>query len=322
MNHTRHTIIIWLLLCALVLTAGCGTRRAPSETVHTWGYVPEQMDQETGTIIKGWIPGTKLEAGASAGLLQAMDEPEIIPVLSPEAIREAMDAYGIEEGSTAARALAAINDTYAPRLSKRQREACMVFFFEGAGSDPDPSWRWNAMCLVVWDGRIIYLDRNSTTIPDYPFVPWKNENRDTPTLKSGIYAFDTVNHNGAYGALRVLNDKVVRFHNASEFYEDVSNHESIQVHRRVTNKVSPADEAWGNSVGCLLVSDSSTDPNGGYAGFLKALGVISGGSSGNSRYQSQVKGTVIVDRTFGFDYLRAVGYPDEALALIEPGGEA
>lgn len=322
MNHRKHTINILCLLCLFWLLAGCGTQRTPSEGVHTWGFVPEQADQTNGVIIKGWIPGTKLEAGASAGLLYSMDEPEIIPVLSREAIQEAMETYGIEAGSTAARALAAINDTYAPMLSLRQRESCMVFFFEGAGSEPDPVWRWNAMCVVVWDGSIIYLDRDSTTIPDYPFVPWKNENRDTPTLKSGIYAFDTVNHNGVYGALRVLNDKVVRFHNASEFYEDVSNHESIQIHRRVTNKVSPADEAWGNSVGCLLVSDSSTAADGGYASFLRALGVISGNAGGNSRYQNQVKGTVIVDRRFGIDYLRAVGYPDEAIRLIEPGGEA
>lgn len=174
------------------------------------------------------------------------------------------------------------------------------------------------MCVVVVrDGQIVYLNQSSSTIPDWPFPPWKNEGRDTPTLKSGVYAFDTVNHNGLYGALRVKNNRVVRFHTQSEFYEDVSYRQSIQLHRRVTEERSPADEAWGNSVGCLLIGSASTAREGDYAAFLRAVGVISDKDSGNARYRYQVGGTVVVDRTLGADYLRSVGYSDEAIAMIQ-----
>ena len=67
------------------------------------------------------------------------------------------------------------------------------------------------MCVVVKDGQILYLSLCCSTIPDYPF-PRKNDGDDVPTLVSGVYSFDTVNHNGKYAALRVLDDHVIRFH--------------------------------------------------------------------------------------------------------------
>lgn len=301
-----------LALC-LVLT-GCSGRTA-AETGDAWGVVPDWGAALRGMTVDEEISAGQMPLGRLDGFL-GPDEMVAVDILSAEAIQAAMDTYGIEAGSTAAQALESINGTYAARISNAQRQSCLVFFFEGAGSVLDPAERRAAMCVVVRDGWIVYLNQESTTIPDYPFSPWKNEGWDVPTLKSGIYDFDTVNHNWQYAALRVLDDQVVRFHTAGEFYDAVSNRQSIQIHRRVQDEISPADEAWGSSVGCLLVGDASTAADASYAEFIQAVGLVPDGTRGNSRYQTKVWGTVVVDRSFGADYLRAVGYPDEALERI------
>ena len=48
------------------------------------------------------------------------------------------------------------------------------------------------MCVVVQNGKITCINRNSATIPDYPFDPERNDDTDMPTLKSGIYSFKTL----------------------------------------------------------------------------------------------------------------------------------
>ena len=314
MNKMRQNIILAVLLLVCMTAAGCGAKAAEAFEAfgqpYTWGCIPEQAALN----IKN---DTALQTPPAE---RSVVEDETLPLVLSETERlAAMEAYGIEEGSNAALALEKLNDVYAKQLSESQWTRPLIFFFEGAGSEPNPSQRRNALCVVVRNGRIVYLNQNSTTIPDYPFVPRKNDGRDVPTLKSGIYSFDTVNHNGQYAALRVLDDQVVRFHTPTEFYADVSYKQSIEIHRRVIDEVSPADENWGSSVGCLLVGDASTDPAGTYAGFVQAVGVVPSGASGGSRYRTQVTGTVIVDRSFGVEYLRAVGYPDEGIEMINGG---
>lgn len=297
--------------CLLLVLAACRSEPAEkaagsdSEEMLLWGDVPITFENIE-------VPM------AEPGILFAEDrEGTPVPILDEEALWLLMDDYGIRNGSAAAEALLSINSVYAAKIPVSRRAEPLVFFFEGAGNNPDPTVRKNALCAVVWDGEIIYLDQGSTTIPDWPFLPFKNDGRDMPTLKSGIYDFDTVNHNGSYAALRVLDDQVVRFHTASEFYEDVSYRQSIQVHRRTLETVSPRKESWGSSVGCLLVGDSSAAAGGSYARFIQSVGATPWGSGGNARYRTNVCGVIVVDRSFGTEYLRAVGYPDEAIALLE-----
>lgn len=309
--------VLALALCLCLVLTGCSGKTA-ADTGDAWGTVPDWGAALRGMTVEEEISAAQMPLGELDGFL-GPDELVTVDILSAEAIQAAMDVYGIEPGSTAAQALEAINGTYAARISAARRRSSLVFFFEGAGSVSDPKERRDAMCVVVWDGQVIYLNLESTTIPDWPFVPWKNEGWDVPTLKSGIYDFDTVNHNGQYAALRVLDDRVVRFHTAWEFYDDVSNKQSIQIHRRIQDEISPADEAWGSSVGCLLVGDASTAADASYAEFIQAVGLVPDGARGNSRYQTKVWGTVIVDRSFGAEYLLAVGYPEEALEQIGIG---
>lgn len=298
------------VMLALLLT-GCGTRRGtaslPSyEENAAWGFVPAD-----GSVRMRPVAGGE---GANGGRILEENSSSIL-VGRGELIR-AMETYQIEKGSTGALALEDINDMYAEKLTPEQREGTLVFFFEGAGENGDPQARNNAMCVVVIGGRIAYLDQCSSTIPDHPFLPWKNDHYDVPTLKSGIYSYDTVNHNGKYAALRVLGDQVVRFHSREEFYEDVSLHSSIEIHRRYEDENSPENESWANSVGCLMAGDAGTGVEDTYTKFIQAVGAISEGKGGNTRYQTNVTGLLILDRRYGEDYMKEVGYSDEALALL------
>ena len=318
MDKTTHRRC--LLLLALVLTllfAGCTSAQAAAPQSDTapaaaqaWGAAlnspnPEPEDQGSAQEID------------EAALLSGTDMPIAEGMLSIETVRSALEEYHLSADSGAAAALSRINSTYTLSLTESQQAGLMVFLFEGAGENSDPLERKDALCVVVQNGQILYLNTCCTTIPDHPFMPWKNDGDDVPTLVSGIYAFDTVNHRGKYAALRVLDDQVIRFHSASEFYASVSNQQSIQVHRRGREENSPEDEKWANSIGCLLVGHAGTEPTDDYARFAHAVGILQESAGGSTPYQAVATGTLIVDRSLGADYLRAVGYTDEAIAALE-----
>ena len=321
MARNNRTIAFLLIFCLLLgsmsLLTGCTADAAelPTEapaSTGTWGITA------SGPVATSAVAVSAAEASSeSLDVLNGSDAPLTDALITSAAISAAMDKYGIDAESTAAQALRLINSTYAERLSQEQKDDLLVFLFEGAGENQDPEERKDAMCVVVQGGEILYLSTCCSTIPDYPFSPWKNDGSDVPTLCSGIYAFDTVNHNGIYAALRVREDRVIRFHDDTEFYEDVSNNESIQVHRRGHEENSPDNEVWANSIGCLLVGHAGTEPTDDYATFARAVGILNAGATGRTPYQNVSYGTLVVDRSLGADYLRSVGYTDEAIAAIE-----
>ena len=321
MAQNNRTIAMFLIFCLLLgsmsLLTGCTVdaaelpTEAPANT-GAWGITA------SGPVVTNAVAASAVEdSTASPDMLNGSDMSLADALISSAALSAAMDQYGIAADSTAAQALNLINSTYAQSLSQEQQDGLLVFLFEGAGESQDPAERKDAMCVVVQGGEILYLSTCCSTIPDYPFSPWKNDGSDVPTLCSGIYAFDTMNHNGIYAALRVRNDKVIRFHDDTEFYADVSNNESIQVHRRGREENSPDDEVWANSIGCLLVGHAGTDPTDDYATFARAVGILNEGATGRTPYQNVSYGTLVVDRSLGADYLRSVGYTDEAIAAIE-----
>lgn len=234
--------------------------------------------------------------------------------ISPAEIATTASENSITSGSNAYKALLSINSKYAPQLTSSQEKGTLVFMFEGVGNDASSNKRMNAMALVVKNGDIVYINRNSSTIPDYPFNPAKNEGTDMPTLKSGIYTFSTVNHRGKYAALNVNNAAVVRFRSKSSFYNSTSS--AINVHRRDSNSIASSSASWVNSAGCLLVGQSGTASSGEYACFIQALGIVGSGASGNSTYKNSVTGKIIVDRTYAYSYLHNVGYSDSAISKI------
>jgi hypothetical protein len=321
MARNNRTIAILLIFCLLSgsmsLLTGCTADAVELPTEEpassgTWGITA------AGPVATSAVAVSAVEDSAeSLDMLNGSDTPLADALISSAAISAAMDQYGIDADSTAAQALRMINSTYAERLSQDQKDDLLVFLFEGAGENQDPAERKDAMCVVVQGGEILYLSTCCSTIPDYPFSPWKNDGSDVPTLCSGIYAFDTVNHNGIYAALRVREDRVIRFHDDTEFYADVSNNESIQVHRRGHEENSPDNEVWANSIGCLLVGHAGTEPTDDYATFARAVGILNEGATGRTPYQNVSYGTLVVDRSLGADYLRSVGYSDEAIAAIE-----
>ncbi len=223
-------------------------------------------------------------------------------------------ANNLTAKSNAYKALLSINTKYANKLTAEERKGTAVFMFEGVGSNNDPSKRLNAMCVVVKNGDIVYLNRNSSTIPDYPFNPSRNEGDDMPTTKSGIYSFKTVNHRGEYAALNVKNAKVVRFSSKKSFYNSTSY--GINVHRRSTDNIAGKYDNWVNSAGCLIIGKSGKGTSSEYAAFIKAVGIVGKNAAATAKYSSSVTGKIIIDRTYAASYLSGVGYSNDAIAKL------
>lgn len=234
--------------------------------------------------------------------------------VSTASIIKAAVNNGISAGSNAFKALLSINNKYAASLTQTQENGVTVFMFEGVGNNASTTCHQNAMCVVVKGGSIVYVNRNSSTVPDQPFDRTSNKNTDVPTLKSGIYSFTTVNHNGSYAALNVTGAKVVRFASKTSFYSSTSG--DINVHRRSTNDVAPAKSYWANSAGCLLIGKTGTSSSSEYASFIKAVGIVGSSATGSSRYSTYVKGTIVVDRTYAGQYLSSLGYSASAIRSI------
>ena len=235
-------------------------------------------------------------------------------IVSASAIASAASEYGISTSSNAYKALQSINTKYYSKLTASQRSGTLIFFFEGVGSKSSSSVRMNAMCVVVKNNQIVYINLNSSTIPDYPFNPSRNEGTAMPTVKSGIYSFTTVNHKGKYAALNVTNAAVVRHTSQTSYYSDTST--GINIHRRDSNSIAGATATWVNSAGCLLVGQAGTTASGEYAQFIVAVGIVPSGSSGTATKVTSVSGKVIVDRTYATSYLKSIGYSTGAISLI------
>lgn len=221
---------------------------------------------------------------------------------------------GIDLDSNTYKALESINARYAYDFSTAEKKGTLIFMFEGVGNYSSSSKRMNAMCVVVQDGKISYINPNSSTIPDYPFDPSRNDDTDMPTLKSGIYSFTTVNHGGSYAALKVSNAKVLRFSSKSNFYSSTST--GINIHRRSTNDIAPQNATWANSSGCILIGKSGTSSSSEYAKFIQTIGIVGSNAKGNAKYSTKVTGKIIVDRTYAADYLKSVGYSTSAIKAL------
>jgi len=232
--------------------------------------------------------------------------------VSPAEICRTAAENGIQPGTNAYKALLSLNTKYASKLTDSDRRGTVVALFEGVGNKDDASVRMNAMCLVIRNGDIVYCNRNSTTIPDAPFDPSRNQGTNMPTLISGVYSYTTVNHHGKYAALNVLGDRVLRFRNRYSYYESTSG--QINVHRRDSDTI----KSYGtpNSAGCMNVGIAGTASTGEYARFIQAVGIVGGSAGGAAKFTNTVRGKIIIDRTYARDYLRAVGYCDDAINIL------
>lgn len=235
-------------------------------------------------------------------------------IVSQQEIASAASQYGISPSSNAFAALQLINSYY-DRLSS-SLSATLVFFFEGVGNNSSPSARMNAMCVVIKDGRIKYINRNSSTIPDYPFDPQKNENKDMPTIKSGVHNFTTVNHKGQYAALNITAAPVIRHSSRNYYYNGTS--DGINIHRRSRDSIPGYSESWVNSSGCLIVgvTPNTNSTTSEYANFIKTVGIVGQSATANSTYSNYVTGKVVVDRSFAYEYLSGVGYTSGAISAL------
>ena len=239
-------------------------------------------------------------------------------LISDADIQKWAASYQISRGSNAWKALESINTKYASRLTDAQKKGTLVFLFEGCGSNSSANKRMYAMCVVVRDKKIVYLNRNSSTLPDCPFKPSLNGGDPVPTLVSGIYSINACHHHGKYAALNVVSAKVVRFRSKTNFYTDSKRAETINVHRRTSDSIITSGKP--NSTGCINIGRAGTSSTGEYARFIQKTGLVGSSASGTARLkyksQGQYVGKIIVDRTYAADYLKRIGYPAKAVSLI------
>ena len=237
-------------------------------------------------------------------------------IVSQQEIASAASQYGISPSSNAFAALQLINSYY-NRLSN-SLSATLVFFFEGVGNNSSPSARMNAMCVVIKDGRIKYINRNSSTIPDYPFDPSRNDGKAMPTLKSDIYTITPTNHKGfysnkpPYAALHIEGDHVLR-HSNQYSYDPNSVSTQIDIHHRSTNTLDI------NNTRCIImenIPDDSTSSE--YARFIQAVGIVGPNGTASSTCNSNMPydGKAIIDRSFANEYLSGVGYTSGAISAL------
>ena len=235
--------------------------------------------------------------------------------IKESSLKSAASNYGINTNSNAYAALKLINTKYAKNLSDSDKRGVLVFMFEGVGNNSSTSKRENAMCVVVKNGNIVYINRNSSSIPDYPFSPSKNGGDPMPTLKSGIYSFSTTNHKSNYAALHVNgNANVVRFRSTSNWYSSTSS--AINIHRKSSDSVADWNKSWVNSAGCQLIGKTGTSSSSEYAKFIQSVGIVNSNASGNSKYSYSVNGKYILDRSYAYNYMRSIGYSDSAIKAI------
>lgn len=243
-------------------------------------------------------------------------------LISQSEINSAANTYRISTSSNAYKALNLINSKYYSQL-KSNANGINVFLFEGVGASSSASKRMNAMCVVVKNKKIVYINKYCSTIPDNPFKPSLNDGTAVPTLLSGVHNFSTTNHQASksvskryipYAALHINGNgtNVLRHNSVNSYY--YSNSSAINVHGRSGSRTNSSR----NSVGCLLVGDVFASYPREYAGFIKAVGVVS--SSCNVTKATKCAywptGKLVVDRSYARSYLQSVGYSVGAINIL------
>ena len=229
-------------------------------------------------------------------------------VVDEEEIARACAEYGIGAGSDAYAAITGINRLYFDELSGKL-EKPLVFFFEGCGVDT--SKRFGAMCVAVKNGKILYVNRRASTLPDYPFDPKHDNGKDNPTVIDGVFSFTTSNHNGETACLLINPPPVIRCTTDRAYYASTAS--GIEVHRRFADGVAPADETWANSSGCFMVGAAGTNE---FRDFMIALGILPAGTPTLGKSQKSVSGYVVVNHQYAHDYMSSLGYKDGAITAI------
>jgi len=238
--------------------------------------------------------------------------------INENTINTAVNRYSLSEN--AVYALRSINSKYASKLTGNWN-GVNVFLFEGVGKYNATSKRMNAMCVVVNNHQIVYVNKYCQTIPDNPFNPALNGGKDTPTVISGVYNFKAHNHQEKkttrrtipYASLNVINPKVLRFTEKKTYYRDTS--DGINVHAR-SGKWSSTSY---NSTGCQVVGDVFSSFKNEFSDFIKAVGVVNKNETLTPYTKcnnKNVTGKIVIDRTYAYSYLKNIGYPEKAISTI------
>ncbi|MDY3919321.1 MAG: hypothetical protein SOZ59_10020 [Candidatus Limivivens sp.] len=259
-------------------------------------------------------------------MASASSKPIVVPIenqlISQSEIASAASKYRISASSNAYKALNLINSKYYTQL-KSNANGINIFLFEGVGASSSADKRMNAMCVVVKNKKIVYINKYCSTIPDNPFKPSLNEGTAVPTLLSGVYNFTSTNHQAnksvanryiPYAALHINSSgtNVLRHNSASSYYYSSSS--AINVHGRSGARTNSSR----NSLGCLIIGDVFSRYPKEYSDFLKAVGVVSSGTNVTKATKCMYwpTGKFVVDRTYARSYLQNVGYSVGAINIL------
>ena len=241
------------------------------------------------------------------------------PIVSNAELAAVMDAHPdwFTIGGRRYNALVSINTKYAASISSADRTKPLLFLFEGAGATSDPTYLYDAMGVLVQNGKITWINLFCSTLPDTLDASW-NHGTPVPTLKSGIYTFASTWHDTdntpSCPALHIYSDRVVRGAAGSSPYNSTSG--SINIHRRSWPQRNSPSYPHISTSGCQVIGKPGTGASDDYATYAATLGLINPGDSGTHSLRRTISGKVIVDRAAAKDFMTKLGYSAQAISLI------
>ena len=241
------------------------------------------------------------------------------PIVSNTDLANMFDAHPdwFTKGGVRFNALVSINTKYASKISAADRASPLLFLFEGAGATSDPQYLYDAMGVLVQNGKITWVSLFCSTLPDTLDASW-NHGTPTPTLRSGIYTFASTWHNTdntpSCPALHVYGDQVVRGGASASPYYSTSG--SINIHRRSWPYRNSPSYPHISTSGCQVIGRPGTGATDDYATYASTLGLINPGDSGTHTLRRTVYGKVVIDRTAAKPFMTKIGYSAQAISMI------
>jgi hypothetical protein len=186
-------------------------------------------------------------------------------------------------------------------LSSNEEKNPLIYAFEGAGNysvtgwgDYHPDGRYGAMVTVVQNGRITFMTRDASTLPDrYDVKQGAEAQFKYPcTIDAGVYSVSSGNHgnypalhvsgNGAVPGIRYGEDGFAKTNGDGTTYAN-SNYHGTEIHIHTGWGGVSTDRPY--STGCILVTRDGWAGDA-WADFANSIGI-----------SNQINGMLIVDRS-------------------------
>lgn len=169
----------------------------------------------------------------------------------------------------------------------------LLFSMEGAGSYTNlnnprhPNGRYGALTVVIKNKKIIALERETSTIPDYAFqIEGIPKISYTTTADPGVYEAVSGLHQSSVSAIRVCNNRYMPSSIGTKSKRSKTKAVGINFHRgyNTDNPNAPSSE------GCLLISKPAAQA------FYEKIGVVNSGVSIDTCKFNSLTCVVVINR--------------------------